>query len=206
MKLYMHPLSPNARRARMTALLTKTAVEEITVDLSKGAQRAPEFLAINPNGKVPVLVDGELTLWESNTISRYLCLKAGNTDLWPTDAAGQAQVSRWMDWQLSTWSPPIGALLFENMFRAMQGRGEPDAARVESSEKELHTAARILDAHLAKNEWLALGRVTLADLAMAPPLAYMVPGKLPLEDYAHIKAWFERVQALPAWQETAPKF
>lgn len=205
MKLYVHPFSPNARRARMAARLTKTPVEEVVVDLSKGEHKKPEYLALNPNGKVPTLVDGDLSLWESNTISRYLCLKAGNADLWPTDAAGQAQVSRWMDWQLGTWSPPIGGLLFENMFRAMQGKGAPDAARVESLEKDLHVAARILDDHLAKNEWLALGRMTLADLAVAPPLQFMGPGKLPLGDYKHIAAWFERIQALPAWQETAPK-
>ena len=75
MKLYVHPMSSNARRAQMTAILLGTPIETVFIDLQKGAQRNPEYLALNPNGRVPTLVDGDFALWESLAIMEYVAEK-----------------------------------------------------------------------------------------------------------------------------------
>src|SRR4051794_30609766 len=91
MKLYFHPLSSNARRARLVVHHLGLAVEEELVDLTQGAQRRPAYLALNPNGKVPTLVDGDLKLWESYAIMIYLCEKHGRRELYPDELATRTE-------------------------------------------------------------------------------------------------------------------
>src|SRR5262245_24826007 len=117
MKLYVHPMSSNARRTVMVAQLTGLAPESVVIDLAAGENRKPEFLAVNPNHKVPALVDGDLVLWESGAICQYLAAKAGRTDLWPTEPAAQADVSRWMLWNHTHWAPPISIINMERVFK-----------------------------------------------------------------------------------------
>src|SRR5437868_2922509 len=100
MRLYVHRLSPNALKAMITAEHCGSPVELVDVDLGGGEQRGDPYRAINPNGLVPALVDGDFTLWESNAIMQYLAEKAGNRTLWPDDARGRADVSRWQLWDV----------------------------------------------------------------------------------------------------------
>lgn len=202
MQLYTNPISSNGRRAVIVAKLAALPLEIVAVDLRSGEHKQAPFLAINPNHKIPALVDGDLCLWESGAICQYLAAKAGRTDLWPTEPAAQADVSRWMFWNHTHWAPPIAVINFERAFKKFFGLGECDEAAVAPKLVEYAQAAELLDQHLATREWVAQGHLTLADVQLACTLTYAHLARLPIADTPHLAAWFARIQALPAWKET----
>jgi glutathione S-transferase len=204
MKLYHHPFSPNARKAVMLTKLLDVPVELVFVDLQKGEQRMPEHLARNPNGAVPVLVDGDLVLPESHAILMHLCETAGDTPLYPRDPATRANLHRWLFWQSSHWAPSIAGLNFENNLKKMFGAGDPTPAIVERYERFFKQYAAVLDSQVATRKWVLGDTMTIADLAIAAPLMYIHPAKLPMDGFDNVLAWFARVEALDAWKQTDP--
>ncbi len=208
MRLYHHPMSSNARRAVMTALhlgaLPKApTIELVTVDLAKGEQRAPGFLQMNPNGRVPVLEDDGFALTESHAIMQYLAEKTPGQKLYPTDARARADVNRWLFWCAHHFQPAISVLSWENLIKPMIGRGEADPVEVKRGEALVADVCRVLDGHLASREWIAGDSLTLADLALSTPLMTTYPAKLPVTQYANIQSWFGRVQELDVWKRTS---
>jgi len=202
MKLYMHPYSTNARRATMTAELCGLPYEKVIIQLQQGEHLKPEYLAINPNHKVPALVDGDVTLWESNAIAIYLANKAGRGDLWPTDAAAQADVARWLMWTHSTWSPALGGLVFELLVKVQWRNLPADEAKVAEARASHALNAKLLDDHLAGKQWVAQDRLTLADVSLACTLGPALMVGVNFDDVPNVGAWFARVQELPAWKAT----
>jgi glutathione S-transferase len=203
MKLYGFPPSPNTRKVQAVAAHLKIALEFQFVDITKGQSRTPEFMAINPNGRTPVLVDGDFTLWESNAILQYLAGQKPNT-LWPEGARMRADIARWQFWQAAHWHEGCAGFLWENLVKKLLGQGETDMAVLKKAEEAFHRDAAVLDAHLGRHQFLATGTLTLADFAVASYLHYAVAAKLPWERYGHIQAWYARIEALPAWRETKP--
>jgi glutathione S-transferase len=203
MKLYGFPPSPNTRKVQAVAAHLGIAVEFQLVDITKGQSRTPEFLAINPGGRTPALVDGDFTLWESNAIMQYIAGNKPNT-LWPEGARARADIARWQFWQVAHWHEGCAGFLWENMVKKFLGLGETDAAALKKAEAAFHRDAAILDAHLGKNQFLATGTLTLADFAVGAYLHYAVAAKLPWEGYKNIQAWYARIETLPAWQKTKP--
>lgn len=204
MKAYVFPLSPNARKVMAVAAHLDLPLDYQVVDLTKGETRTPEFLKLNPNGKMPVLVDGDFVLWESNAIMQYLASQKPN-GLWPDDARVRADICRWQCWQLSEWMPACGPLLWENLLKAMLQQGSPDAKAVQNAEANFLRTASILDQHLAQRDYLVGDDVTLADLAMAAPLEYAAAARMPWASHEHLQRWYARIDALPAWQKTKPR-
>lgn len=198
-------MSSNARRVRLVVhhLGLSADVEEEIVDLAKGAHRAAAYLAINPNGKVPTLLDGELKLSESYAIMIYLCEKTGQRELYPDTLAARTEINRWMFWGANEWSPVIGRLNFENMLKPMLGIGSPDPVRVQEAEATFKQLAAVLDTHLASRQFVVGNALSLADFALASSLMTAVPAKLPLADRPHLQAWLARIEQLPAWKATA---
>jgi glutathione S-transferase len=203
MRLYHHPMSSNARRAVMTALHLGTKVELSVVDLAKGAQQKPEFLRLNPGGKVPVLDDDGFHLTESHAIMQYLAEKTPGQTLYPAELRARADVNRWLFWSAHHFAPAVGVLTWENMVKGMLGLGGPDAGAVKRGEEEVSKHAKLLDGHLAGRSWVSGDRLTLADLALATPLMMLAPAKLPVKECANLLAWFDRVQQLDAWKKTS---
>lgn len=203
MKLYIHPLSSNSRKVTVTAALLGLTPETVIVELAKGQQYSPEHLALNPNGKVPVLVDGDFVLTESHAIMTYLAEQTPGQTLYPTEIHARADVSKWLFWCASHWMPAIGTLNYEHMVKKFRGKGDADPAFVAHAEEAFHTFAKILDAHLARYEWLTSKRLTLADVAVATALMAQKTARLPLEPYANIARWFAAFQDLEAWKKTA---
>jgi glutathione S-transferase len=204
MKLYGFPPSPNTRKVQAVAAHLAIPLEFEFVDLTKGQSRTPGFLAINPGGRTPVLVDGDFTLWESNAIMQYIAGKKRN-DLWPESARARADVTRWQFWQAAHWHEGCGGFLWENLVKKLLFGGEADPAALKRAEDAFHRDAPVLDAHLAKQQYLVNGALTLADFSVASYLHYAAAAKLPLERYKNIRAWYARIEALPAWRDTAPK-
>lgn len=190
MKLYGHPLSGNAHR--VAALLSILGVdhENIMVNLPEGAHKQPDFLAMNPLGQVPVLVDGDLTLRDSTAILTYLARKFDATNTWlPTDAVGQAQVQEW----LSTAVNEIMQGPF--VVRAIKMFGMPaDAQAVTAKTDALFTD--LFEPHLTGRDWLVGDHATLADIACYSYIARVTDGDYSLEAYPAITAWLARVEGI----------
>jgi glutathione S-transferase len=204
MKLYGFPPSPNTWKVRAIAAHLGLPLELEFVDLSKGEQRRPEYLALNPTGRTPTLVDGDFILWESNAILQYLADRTPSS-LWPDDARARADITRWQSWQLAHWgSEACQPLIFQRLVKKLLNLGPPDAEAVVKGTEAFNRDAGMLDAHLAKQPYLVGTAVTLADFAVAAPLFYTQQAELPLASYPHLRDWFSRVSALPAWRETAP--
>ena len=205
MKLYGFPPSPNTWKVRAVAAHIGLPLELEIVDLSKGRQRTPEYLALNPTGRTPTLIDGDLTLWESTAIMHYLANQKPNS-LFPSNARIRADIMRWQSWQLQHWSKEAcEPLTYQRLVKKFLNLGPPDAAVVEKGTECFHREARVLDAHLAKQPYLTGSELTLADISVAASLAYNKEAVMPLEPYEHIRDWFGRVTALPAWRQTAPE-
>lgn len=203
MKLY-YAETMNPRKVCAVAKHLGSPVEYVRVDLSRGEQRTPAFLAENPNGKVPVLVDGDLHLWESTAIMAYLAVKAAS-DLWPADAAGQVEVLRWLSWDLSHFSRHGGSLYFEHMIKPYLGLGDPNTAAVEEATNFFRRFAAVLDAHLKDREYLVGDKLSIADFGVGVLLPWAEQARLPVGEFAHIRRWHERLMALPAWREPFPE-
>jgi len=179
-------------------------VELVPVDMTKGEHMKPDYLALNPNHKVPVLVDGDFKLWESMAIATYLCESTPDQKLWPTTARGRADATRWMSWHASHFGPAVGTFNWENGLKMMM-KQTADQTLLEKATKDFHTFAPVIDAHLANKNWLLGDEMTLADFYVGAGLGFEPYSKIPLESYANIRAWNTRLLAVPAWAQTAPK-
>jgi len=175
-------------------------LEELGLDYARedygrqfGNTQTPEYRAMNPNAKVPTLVDGDLVIWESNTILRYLAAKAGSP-LLPGDLAARTEVERWMDWQLASLNGPYLAI-FNEAKKAPEERGPG----FEADAKELASQLALLDGALAGRDWIAGKDFSVADICLAPIVARCVAFPVELPALANVKAWLERVGKRPAF-------
>ena len=204
MKLYHHSFSSNARRVRMAAIALGTLLELELVDLQKGEQKSPDYFAINPNGRVPTLVDGDLVLWESLAIMQYLADVTPGQKLMPTELPARAHAQKWLYWTASHWSAAAAQLNFENFLKARFGLGEPNAYAVERAQRLFRESATTLDRTLARAPWVTGETLTLVDLAIAAPLMYVELAKLPIAGLENVERWFARIRPLDAWKQTEP--
>jgi glutathione S-transferase len=203
MKLYGFPLSPNTWKVRAVAAHLGIPLELEFVDLTK--PRTADYLAINPTGRTPTLVDGDFALAESNAIMQYLASRKPNS-LWPDDVKVRADITHWQCWLLAHWgAEACQPLIVNRLVKKVLNLGPPDEAAVAKGTESFNREARVLDATLAKHPYLVGNSLTLADFAVAAPLFYAKEAELPLAPYPHLRDWFARVSALPAWRDTAPE-
>ena len=173
-------------------------LEELGADYSRedyGRQFAntgtEEYLSMNPTGKVPTLVDGNVVIWESNTILRYVAAKA-NAPLYPADPAARTRVERWMDWLLASLNGP-----YVTIFKATKG-GE---AVPEAAAKEMSAALEILDKRLAQSPYLAGEALTIADICLAPIAHRCLNFPVDLPPLDALRAWHGRLAERPAFRK-----
>lgn len=201
MRLYQNPLSSNARRALLVARHLGLTLEEVFVDLGSETERA-RLHEVNICGKVPVLDDDGFVLWESCAIMQYLADKHGAEDLYPKALQARADVNRWMFFAAQHFSPAVGILTWEYLWKKFVTGEDPDPVEIAKGEAFVHEHALVLDKHLAQREWLCGSALTLADYAVAAPMMYIDRAKVPVGQYTHLMAWYERMRQLPAWKET----
>jgi len=206
MKLYSIHNSNNCRRVTATIAHLGVPVEIIEVDMATGAIKKPDYIAKNPNGKVPTLEDGDFKLWESRAIMQYVASKKPGSSFWPTDEKKRADISRWQFWEATTLTKATQPFAFERLFKPMFMKKDPDEAAVEAAGKEFHTVAPILNAQLEGRKFLLGDELTLADFSVGACFSYAEPSKLPWDNYGAIKAWWGRLNEVPAWKTSAPKF
>jgi len=145
MKLYGFPPSPNTWKVRAVAAQIGVPLDTEFVDLTK--PRSPDYLAINPTGRTPTLVDGDFKLWESNAIMQYVVSRTSNA-LWPNDARLRAEIMGWQSWQLAHWSKEgCEPLIFQRLVKKLLNLGPPDEAILAKGTECFNREARVLDAH-----------------------------------------------------------
>jgi len=189
MKLYDLDLSGNCYKVRLFAALTGVDLTLVPVDFMDGEHKRSPVIDLNPLGQIPVLVDGDVVLRDSQAILVYLAREYGGHQWWPEGAAQQGEVMQWLS------------------SAANEIQNGPNAARLVDKfglpldkERTLQVSDIILgymESHLASNEWLALGRPTIADCAIFPYLAVAWEGGIDMTQYPSITAWMERIKALP---------
>ncbi len=156
--------------------------------------QTPEYRALNPNCKVPTLVDGDTVVWESNTILRYLAATRARslTGAMPAECSA---VERWMDWLLASINP-----LYITMFKDSKKPAGERVSDYEAQAQELGSLLALADNHLAGRNWFALDRLTLADIALGPIVKRCLAFPIDLPKLPNLEAWMARVEARPAFQ------
>lgn len=196
MKLYGFPMSPNTQRARFGLEEADIAYAFERVDLMSGEHKAPPYLAINPGGRVPTLVDGEFKLFESNAILEYAAAMNPAKRLGPENPRERAELSRWMFFGTAHVGPHVQAI-FAHTIRLPPEKRLPQL--VETARMELGRSLHLLDARLSHHEWLGGDRFTIADCSIAPTLSAAGMLQIDLSPFKHFSAWLGRVGARPAW-------
>lgn len=190
MKLYHHPLSGNAHRARLFLSLLALPHELVEVDLMAGAHKRPEFLALNPFGQVPVLEDDGVVIPDSVAILIYLAKKHGGNWL-PDDAEAAAAVQRWLSVTTGDLAFGPAAARLVTLFGAKLNPDEVIA--------RAHTLLTRLEAHLDGRDWLVGTRPTIADVALYSYLSSAPEGNVDLIAYPRVKAFLARIEGLPGF-------
>jgi glutathione S-transferase len=202
-ELYVFPPSPRAFKAMAVANHLGIDWQMHMVDLTKGDQKAPEFAALNPNQRMPVLKDGDYVVWESNAIGQYLAGRKPGSGLFPDDERGRLDVTRWQFWDLAHWDPACAVFLFEYVAKQLVFKGgEPDTTALARGAELFHRAAKVLNGQLKGRRFVTGATLTLADFSLGAPLNYADLAHLPLEQYDEINRWHATLRGLPAWQKT----
>jgi glutathione S-transferase len=202
MKLYENPFSSAAFKVRAVIHELGLPVTLVAVDMRNGEHKSPEFLAKNPNGKVPTLEDDGFYLWESNAILCYLAAKKPESGLMPTDPKGMGLVQQWLQWQASTFAPSTGEVMMETLYAKMFGRAKDEAKYAAGMEK-VRRDLGVLEKALAGKEYLC-GKLSLADFSLVSGLLLRGPMGVDLEAFPNVKAWVARMEARESVRKSLP--
>jgi glutathione S-transferase len=194
--LYTAP-TPNGHKASITLEELGIPYQVVGIDLGKGVQKEPWFLAINPNGRIPAIVDrdeGDFPVFESGAIMLYLCEKEGSGRLLPKDPKGRSRVIQWLMFQMGGVGPMQGqANVF---FRYFPEKIPAAISRYQNETKRLYG---VLDGQLAKHEWLA-GDYSLADIANYAWVRIHGWAGVEIDDLPNLRRWVDAIAARPAVQ------
>jgi len=204
MKLHTFVGSPNTRKVEAVIDHLKLDVETVYHDFLEGELRSPEYLALNPNGSVPTLVDGDFVLWESNAIMQYLADKVPGNTLLPRDPKQRADVVRWLSWDLAHFGDAFGALIFESLLKIKLNLGPPNETRIGLAMTWLARRAAVLEQHLKNRRYVVGGGVTLADYSLVRFESYRPHTPFDWRPYPNINAYFDHIRTLDSWVRTAP--
>jgi glutathione S-transferase len=191
---------------RVLALVKHLGIdaELIEADLMAGQLKSAEYARLNPNMKVPTLVDGDKVLWEASAIMAYLCIKAGS-NMWPAhNPAEQVEVLRWLSWNDCHWAPAVAPFYFEHVVKATFRIGPPDLESLKAAAADFARFAKVLDSHLAGRAYVTCGRLTIADFQLASMARYWRESHMPLEPSSNIARWIDGLERIPAWSDPWP--
>jgi glutathione S-transferase len=195
MKLYYIPISGNAYKVRILLSLLKVSHEKIALDHLKNEHKRPEFVKLSPRGEVPVIEDDSAVIWDSAACLVYVARKYGGDDWLPVAPVAMAQVMQWV--------ALAGNEIQFGLQYARRGvkQNRWTAGTLEQCQATGRIALGVLEARLKDNDWLALGRPTIADVACFPYVETAPEAKIPLDPYPAIVKWLARCKALPGWAQ-----
>jgi glutathione S-transferase len=189
--LHTVDLSGNGIKARMLLSMLGIKYETKMPDMMKGEHKSPDFLKLNPLGQVPVLIDGNVTLRDSQAILVYLARKYGGDDWLPADPGQMGEIMQWLFFAANELYQGPNRLRLKALLKLN--------VDVALATKITEGAMEVMEARLAKHDWLALDRRTIADLSCYPYTALAYQGAFDLAPYKAVEAWIKRVEALPGY-------
>ena len=195
LRLYDYLSSGNGYKVRLLLAQLGIRFQRIDLDILTGETRNPDFLAKNPNGKIPALeLDDGTVLAESNAILFYL---GDGTAFLPDDRLARAQVLQWMFFEQYSHEPYVAVARFRLLHPPEGGLTAPMEAELAGKQKQGHAALAVMERHLADRTFLVAERYTIADIALYAYTHVADEGGIPLDAYPAIRAWLERVAAQP---------
>jgi glutathione S-transferase len=197
LKIWGRATSSNVQKVLWCCVELGIAFERVDLGGPFGGNQDPEYLALNPNGLVPTVQDGDLVLWESNTICRYLAATHDGAQLYPAAPAARALVERWMDWQLSTIGPPMGALLFGLIRSRPEQR---DHAALEAARRKALAGWTIVEDALDDHSWLAGSALSLAEIVLGTQVYRWHTFPVERPALKKLRAWYERMRERPGFK------
>jgi glutathione S-transferase len=197
LKIWGRTTSSNVQKVLWCCAELGIEFERVDLGGPFGGNRDSEYLRLNPNGLVPTVKDGDLVMWESNTVCRYLATTRGGERLYPKDPVKRTHVERWMDWQLASAGPPMGQLLFGLIRTRPEAR---DPAAIEAARQRALAAWTIVDDALADRPYLAGQDLTLAEITLGTLVYRWHAFPIERPPLANLKAWYERMRQRPGFK------
>lgn len=195
---YGRKSSDNVQKTLWMLLETGQPHKHIELGGRFGGLDDPEFLHLNPHGRVPVLVDGDLAVWESSAIIRYLAAAYCAGTVWPHDVKARASVDKWMDWAQSRLYPEANRL-FWRLIRTPEA--EQDADKIAAGSRALNAYMELVNTQLHGTAYLCGEELTIADIIAGATLYryYQMPIERP--DLSNVERWYETLKQRPAYQQ-----
>ena len=197
--LHLNPLTVNSIKMLLICNALEINVDYQHIRLHKGEQHTQEFLQLNPDAKVPVLVDGDLTLSESNAILQYLAAKH-QSPLWPSSVAEQAKVLKVLFWQCNGFNAALGPYAHRRVVLPQWGFDQ--RAITDEMEQDFHKALTALENMLEQNPTLAGDNFSIADISIASFLIFAEEAEMPLNNYIATLDWLARLKDQPWFSQT----
>jgi glutathione S-transferase len=190
--LYDFPLSGNCYKVRLLLAMLELRYQRIRIDsTTPTATQTPEFRRINPRGQIPVLVDGDSTIWDSMAILVYLARREQRTDWLPNDARGEARVMQWL-------AVSENELLY-GLARARATKRFDRPFNLAQCQQEAHAGLNTLNLQLEQSPWLCGETATIADVACYPYVHLAPEADVSLDEYPAVREWVARIETLPNW-------
>jgi glutathione S-transferase len=196
-KIWGRSTSLNVQKVLWCCVELGIAFERIDWGGPFGGNDDPAYLAMNPNGRVPTIEDGDKIVWESNSILRYLCAVYGGARLHPADAFRRSEVERWMDWQLASLNPPMTTMLI-GYYRTPPDKR--DAAALEAARREAIRCWTIVERYIAGRRYLGGPDLTLADIGNGILVHRWHNYPIERPELPNIKAWYETLSLRPGFR------
>jgi len=193
LKIYYAPLSAAANKVRMCANALGLQYEAVGVDLRSGEQRRPEYLAINPFGKVPAIDDDGFFVFESNAIMKYLCRKV-DSEFYPQELYAQATVDSWCDFSASLLAPAIGRVVFNRLLAPALGASVSEES-LEDGLRFIGNYLPVIEARLEASTFIAGPAMTIADLAILGALDPAEACNIELSGFSRLYTWRKALRA-----------
>jgi glutathione S-transferase len=200
MKLYTYPITANALKIELLINAGNIALDTEIIDLPQGEHKTSDYLAINPAGKIPLIIDGEYVLAESNAILIYLA-QYYKSKLWPSRIDTQAKVMQWLFWQASEWASVAGGFSFQRVLRPAWA-GQADEKKLSASQAGFASACMFLSNHLEKQRFLAGDNVSLADISIGAFFIFRKEALMNIEPFEGLNRWLEELESQKWWQKT----
>ncbi len=189
LKLYDYPESPFCQKTRIVLAEKDLSYEVVPVDLKAGEQKRPEFLKLNPFGKVPVLIDDEMIVYDSTIINEYLEDEYPHPPLLPSESSARARVRTFEDYADIAFIPVTGIIMNE----LRKPEGERDAEKLANARQQVQRMLAVIDGSLAGRQWLA-GTFSLADVAFAPRVVILPALGVELDpEWKNVASWIQRL-------------
>ena len=197
--LYLNSITVNSIKIELLINALGIHPHIKSIALEKGEHRSASFLKLNPHGKVPVLVESNLRLTESNAILQYLA--ASHNALWPASQKQQAETLMWLFWLSNGWGASLGSLVHHRVVMPYWGF-KSSSEKAEENLERFHQQANYLN-HALEDKRALVGREdTIADIGLGSYLIFAKEANIPLEKYPNIVAWLQHLQAKSWWQKT----